>query len=92
MKERQEIVNKQLRTQLEELKKSEEQQKVLVQNKMHQVEDEFIQKQKIAVESERNKLNEDQEKKLLKQKEKYELEHIEMKNKIQELEAFRKKV
>lgn len=92
MKERQEIVNKQLRTQLEELKKSEEQQKVLVQNKMHQVEDEFIQKQKIAVESERKKLNEDQEKKLLKQKEKYELEHIEMKNKIQELEAFRKKV
>jgi len=49
---------------------------------MHQVEDEFIQKQKIAVESERKKLNEDQEKKLLKQKEKYELEHIEMKNKI----------
>lgn len=92
MKERQEIVNKQLRNQLEELKKSEEQQKVLVQNKMHQVEDEFIQKQKIAVESERKKLNEDQEKKLLKQKEKYELEHIEMKNKIQELEAFRKKV
>jgi hypothetical protein len=59
---------------------------------MHQVEDEFIQKQKIAVESERKKLNEDQEKKLLKQKEKYGLEHIEMKNKIQELEAFRKKV
>jgi len=35
MKERQEIVNKKLRTELEELKKSEEKQKVLVENKMH---------------------------------------------------------
>jgi hypothetical protein len=35
MKERQEIVNKKLRTELEELKKSEEKQKVLVESKMH---------------------------------------------------------
>jgi len=35
MKERQEIVDKKLRTELEELKKSEEKQKVLVENKMH---------------------------------------------------------
>lgn len=91
MKERQEIVNKKLRTELEELKKSEEKQKVLVENKMHQVEEEFVQKQKIAVQSEHKKQIEEQEKNLQKQKEKYELQLIDMKNKIQELEAFRKK-
>jgi hypothetical protein len=59
MKERQEIVNKRLRTELEELRQSEEKQKQLVEIKMHKVEEEFIQKQKIAVELEKKKDNED---------------------------------
>lgn len=59
MKERQEIVNKKLRTELEDLKQSELKQKELVEIKMHKVEEEFIQKQKIAVELEKKKDNED---------------------------------
>ena len=56
MKERQEIVNNRLKTELDELKKSEETSKKVVEDKMKKIEKEFIEKQKLTVELEDKKM------------------------------------
>lgn len=66
MKIQLELINKKLKQQLEDLNKSQDQQKQLEQKKMDNVEQQFVEKQKIAMELMKKKDMEDQERKLSK--------------------------
>ena len=59
---------------------------------MKNIENEFVEKQKIAVALEHKKSIETEEKQLSTQKDKYEKELAEDKKKIEELESYKKKV
>lgn len=67
LKERQEIVNKRLHEELDELKKSEDTSKKVTADKMKKIESEFVEKQKIALQLERKQAIEGQEKALQEQ-------------------------
>lgn len=66
MKIQLELINKKLKQQLEDLNKSQDEQKQLEQKKMDNVEQQFVEKQKIAMELMKKKDMEDQERKLSK--------------------------
>lgn len=91
LKERQEIVNKRLHEELDELKKSEDTSKKVTADKMKKIESEFVEKQKIALQLERKQAIEGQEKALQEQQKTYEKELAEDRQRISELQAWKKK-